>query len=70
MKRAAILIGVQKTATLPELSAVWTGVKEMEEWARDQGMEFRSLSDEGGPSVGTNLLAESLGSAVTRLSAC
>ena len=49
MNRAAILIGVQEPAILPELSAVWTGVEEMKNWGLAQGIECRSITDQLGP---------------------
>lgn len=58
MRRAAILIGVQKPATLPELSAVWSSVAQMKQWAESQEIECTSLTDEDGPkNVGDVLRA-------------
>lgn len=39
VKRAVVLIGVQKAKQLPELRAVWEGVAGMEQWALSQGVE-------------------------------
>jgi len=38
MERAAVLIGVKKAQSLPELEAAWDGVHHMEGWARSQGI--------------------------------
>jgi len=49
MKRAAVLIGVHKAHTLPELQAVWNGVHAMESWALSQGLApelVRTITDE------------------------
>ena len=51
MKRAAVLIGVHKAHTLPELQAVWKGVHAMETWALSQGLAselVRTITDETG----------------------
>ena len=52
MPRAAVLIGVSRSGTLPVLPAVLQCVKAMEEWALEQGMRrdlVRTLTDEAGP---------------------
>lgn len=49
MKRAAVLIGVRKAGDLPELQAVWDGVKGMEAWALSQGIPkelIKTITDE------------------------
>jgi len=51
MNRGAVLIGVKKAGDLPELQAVATGLKRMEDWARSQGIDgerLKILSDEKG----------------------
>lgn len=52
MQRAAVLIGVSKSGTLPVLPAVLPSVKAMSKWAHDQGMRTDlviTLTDESGP---------------------
>lgn len=52
MKRAAILIGVNKTGNLPTLSDAVNGVRRMEQWALSQGLArkwVRTFTDESGP---------------------
>jgi hypothetical protein len=51
MERAAILIGVKKTGNLPELQAATSGVQQMAQWARLQGIpdsRIKVLTDESG----------------------
>lgn len=51
MERAAVLIGVRKTGNLPELQAVQTGIQQMAQWARLQGIDgarLKILTDESG----------------------
>lgn len=45
MKRAAILIGVEKTGGLPKLKAARDGAKRMESWARNEGFETHLITD-------------------------
>ena len=52
MQRAAVLIGVSKSGTLPFLPAVIPSVRAMEAWALEQGMRrelVKTLTDESGP---------------------
>jgi hypothetical protein len=50
MKRAAVLIGVDKTGDLPRLRDAARGARRMEEWARRQGMNpVTLLTDEQNP---------------------
>lgn len=52
MQRAAVLIGVSRSGTLPVLPAVIPSVKAMERWALQQGMSrelVKTLTDEAGP---------------------
>ncbi|MBK9170075.1 MAG: hypothetical protein IPM24_21800 [Bryobacterales bacterium] len=50
MRRAAVLIGVDKTGNLPLLRDAARGARRMEVWARSQGMDpVIALTDEGGP---------------------
>jgi len=50
MKRAIVLIGVQRAGGLPELEAVWDGVAEMKRWAEAQGFDaIRVFTDEDDP---------------------
>jgi hypothetical protein len=50
MKRAAVLIGVDKTGALPRLRDAAKGARRMEEWAKGQGMNpVTVLTDEQGP---------------------
>jgi hypothetical protein len=54
MQRAAVLIGVSRSGTLPVLPAVIPSVKAMEGWALQQGMQrelVKTLTDEAGPLV-------------------
>jgi hypothetical protein len=51
MERAAVFIGVKKTGGLPELQAVTSGVQQMANWARSQGIpgnRIKVLTDEAG----------------------
>lgn len=52
MKRAAILIGVNKTGKLPQLLDAAKGARRMEAWALEQGLArdaVRLFTDEAGP---------------------
>ncbi len=52
MQRAAVLIGVKKTGSLPQLEAVSASIEAMSEWARGQGMSekfVRVVTDDNGP---------------------
>jgi hypothetical protein len=50
LNRAVILIGVRQAGTLPPLMAVSSGVREMEAWARQQGInKIVSITDDCGP---------------------
>lgn len=52
MPRAAVLIGVSRSGTLPFLPTVIPSVKGMERWALQQGMPrelVKTLTDEAGP---------------------
>lgn len=49
MKRAAILIGVDKTGDLPRLKDAARGARLMETWAQAQGLQTVVLTDETGP---------------------
>jgi hypothetical protein len=50
MKRAAVLIGVDKTGNLPELKDAAKGTRRMKKWATQQGMDpITVLTDEHGP---------------------
>jgi hypothetical protein len=50
MKRAAVLIGVDKTGALPRLRDAAKGARRMEKWAKGQGMNpVTVLTDEQGP---------------------
>lgn len=52
MERAAVLIGVSRSGGLPELQAVYPGIRSMEIWARQQGYgHVRTITDEGGREV-------------------
>ena len=52
MKRAAILIGVDRTGTLPPLGDAAKGARRMEDWARSQKMDsVEAFTDEGGGVV-------------------
>jgi hypothetical protein len=44
-RKAAIVIGVNKTGELPALSAAVTGAQEFAAWAKDQGWEVKTLTD-------------------------
>ena len=49
-KRAAVLIGVRRSGRLPKLQATTAGVRRMERWARDQGLDpVVSITDDDGP---------------------
>src|SRR6516162_5267838 len=39
MKRAAVIIGIDKTGDLPKLNDAARGAQLMEKWAREQGMD-------------------------------
>lgn len=45
MKRAAVLIGVNQTGDLPELKAAARSAIEMQDWAREQGMDTELVTD-------------------------
>ncbi len=52
MRRAAVLIGVDKTGGLPQLHDAARGARRMEAWALDQGLERDDVlvfTDEAGP---------------------
>jgi hypothetical protein len=49
MKRAAILIGVDKTGDLPKLKDAARGARLMETWARSQGIDTVTITDEAEP---------------------
>ena len=50
MKRAAVLIGVDKTGTLPKLKDAAKGAERMAKWARDQKMDaVHVITDAAGP---------------------
>jgi hypothetical protein len=49
MKKAAVIIGVNKTGGLPILSAAVSGAKEFKHWAEEQDFETTLLSDEQEP---------------------
>lgn len=47
MKRAALLIGVDRTGELPVLKDAAAGARRMAEWARDQKMDHVELFTDG-----------------------
>lgn len=52
MKRAAILIGIDKTGNLPRLHDAASGARRMEQWALAQGIDpklIHTFTDEAGP---------------------
>lgn len=52
MKRAAVLIGVDKTGNLPRLHDAASGARKMEEWANQQGIDrIEVVTDESGDPV-------------------
>ena len=52
MKRAAVLIGVDRVGDLPVLQDAAAGARRMEEWARGQEMSpIEVFTDEGGEPV-------------------
>ena len=63
MQRAAVLIGVKKSHTLPELQAAWDGAHRMEDWAVGQGIDpthIKVITDEGGRSVNASRIKQSI----------
>src|SRR5688572_3895265 len=61
MQRGAILIGVSKTGSLPELQAVERGVHAMQQWAasqKDHGMNpehVKVITDAKGPITASDI---------------
>lgn len=51
MRRAAVLIGVDRTGTLPELNDAAAGAERMARWAEAQGMAVALLTDKDGGEV-------------------
>ena len=51
MKRAAVLIGVDKSGKLPKLRDAARGARLMEGWCKAQGMATTLITDEGGAVV-------------------
>ena len=52
MKRAAVIVAVRKSGSLPVLPAAIPGARAMERWALDQGMDrslVKTFTDEDGP---------------------
>jgi len=49
MKRAAVLIGVEKTGGLPRLKAARKGAEDMAAWTQAQGFATHLLTDAAGP---------------------
>lgn len=52
MKRAAVIVGVRKSGSLPVLPAAVPGARAMERWALEQGIDaslVRTFTDEDGP---------------------
>ncbi|MGX9901293.1 caspase family protein [Arthrobacter sp. SA17] len=52
MKRAAVIVGVRKSGSLPVLPAAIPGARAMERWALEQGMDrslVKTFTDEDGP---------------------
>jgi hypothetical protein len=52
VKRAAVLIGVDRSGQLPELHDAASGARRMEAWAKEQGFDpIHVFTDEGGAAV-------------------
>jgi len=49
MKRAAVIIGVNGVRSLPGLTDAVNGAHRMAQWARQQGMQVFTFTDEAGP---------------------
>jgi hypothetical protein len=47
-KRAAVVIGVDRVATLPSLSAAASGATKFAQWARSQGFDVELITDQNG----------------------
>ena len=54
MTTAAVVIGVDRTGSLPPLGGAASGAKDFADWAQDQGMAVTLLTDADGGKVRLN----------------
>ncbi|MFZ6182394.1 caspase family protein [Nannocystis pusilla] len=66
MKRAAVIIGVDRTGGLPPLNDAAKGARRIEAWAKSQGIQPVTLTDENGRRVELRQIKRSIDEIVDR----
>lgn len=49
IRKAAVIVGVDKTGTLPRLQSAASGAKAVAQWLESEGYQVRCLTDQNGP---------------------